>query len=107
MKKYKWLNWVSFVLVAFGFVMAHGWLDSVEALNPVKDFSRYFMLGGVALSFIFGGAISWLGLALVGLGFAWGIGWVLIPISNVNHVTTSLYLMLTGYLMVFFSERDM
>jgi hypothetical protein len=105
LSKLKWLNWIGFVLFAFGFIVAQGWTASITALEPVKDFGQYFMLGGSVIAFVFGSAISWLGLAICAFAFAWAPpqSWINIDMGNV--VINPLWVWLSGYLLSFFSER--
>jgi hypothetical protein len=103
LSKLKWLNWIGFVLFAFGFVMGQGWLASVDALASVVPYANFFMIGGSVIAFIFGSSIAWLGVAICGFAFAWAQQYIQIDTGNV--VINPLWIWLSGYLLSFFSER--
>jgi hypothetical protein len=100
MKNYKWINYVAFVLFAAGFALANEWftLEFAPAPYPV-----YVMLGATVVSFFFGTALRWLGIAIVAFAFALLQGWIQLNMGNVSFSPT--WLILTGYLMVFFSAE--
>ncbi len=106
LSKLKWLNWIAFLLFAFGFIVMQGWLkEQVPQLEDVKPYAQYIMLGGSLISFIFGSAVAWLGLAICAFAFAWmpEQGWI--NISTGNVVIDPLWIWLSGYLLSFFSEK--
>ncbi len=101
LSKLKWLNWVGFVLFAFGFTLAQQWYS----IPAVDNFAQYFMIGGSVIAFIFGNSIAWLGLAICGFSFAWAPpqSWINIDTGSVS--INPLWIWLSGYLLSFFSEK--
>jgi hypothetical protein len=100
LNKYKWLNWIAFAVFALGFILSNEWL-SIEFIQ--KPYYVWMMLGATVVSFVFGSQMRWLGICIVAFGYALGEGYITLNMGStkLNHV----WIMLTGYLTVFFSGR--
>ena len=87
-------------LFALAFVAYNGWFTH-ELLTP--DVIRGMMIGGTVIAFIFAGPIKWLGVAIFAFAFALAMGWIQMTFEGFR--LDPYYLMLTGYLLIFFNAR--
>ena len=99
LSKLKWLNWVGFLLFAFGLVLGMPWYS----IPDIDVYAPAFMGAGSLIAFIFGRAIAWLGLAIGGFAYAWFAGYITIALDGVTF--SPLWIWLSGYLLSFFSEK--
>ena len=100
MKTDKIIQWIGFAIFALAFVDNQGWISISFIYSP---YDIYMMLGASVIAFFYGTQLKWLGAAIFIFGFAMLQGWVNLNLESVRF--SPMWVMLTGYLTLFFNSR--
>jgi hypothetical protein len=96
------IKWLGFVLYVLAFVDFQKWID-VPVLEEANHLDIYVMIASAVLAFIFGNPMKWLGIAIFAFGIALHFQVISLNIQNLS--LSAIWVMLSGYLMLFFNSK--
>lgn len=94
------IKWIGFIVYALAFIDSQAWYDFTFITSPVDI---YMMIGAAVLAFAFANPMKWLGLAIFLFGIALKYEFVSLNLESISF--DPLWLMLSGYLMLFFNSK--